>query len=542
MLIPRVKTKKKTIDDEDELAARASIDLPTQLEFLTEYSQSRTYMSRTASLGPSSMRESTTTTLIDSWDSEGKGDSPTIVISHVSDFMDGLFGKANKPFGEEEFISFMQNKYNNGKPIDSATLLAAVGASNGIITGSMVNNLLVKLEHASDSVAQSFPGYRVVSSDTLLEAFVKALTLETPADYLRIALLHYNGCIVEQNYRRALSFIDHAVSLNSARGFAYLGVLKFQGHGVSQSDYAAFSNFKLSAKGEDSFGMLCLYKCYQHGFGCEKDTVRARKWAERAAKIDHIGKYEFSKYLLELGELKLSAEYLEKAAESGLVEAKYEMGCYYRDGIGVDKSNLKAKVWFNQGASAGHNPSKNNLALLHNSSFDFHAGFSILSELASENYAPAIYNLGYMYEKGMGVEMDLRRATDLYHLGASHGYPQAQHALAQCYRSGKGVQADMGKFENWLTSAAEKNLAAAQSDLGLHLEYNATCKEDLEEAMSWYKKAGDAGEVNAMYNLGVLYKTGHKFLERNEEQALYWLSKAAKIGDIESQKELDALR
>ena len=54
--------------------------------------------------------------------------------------------------------------------------------------------------------------------------------------------------------------------------------------------------------------------------------------------------------------------------------------------------------------------------------------------LAKENNAGAKANLGYMYEHGLGVKMDLDTAMEWYSKAIEGGSAEAAHNLAMMYR------------------------------------------------------------------------------------------------------------
>ena len=67
----------------------------------------------------------------------------------------------------------------------------------------------------------------------------------------------------------------------------------------------------------------------------------------------------------------------------------------------------------------------------------------------------AQYNLGFMYEKGLGVPQDYAAAVKWYRLAANQGHATAQNNLGVMYGDGKGVpQQDYVQAYVWLTLAA----------------------------------------------------------------------------------------
>jgi hypothetical protein len=65
-------------------------------------------------------------------------------------------------------------------------------------------------------------------------------------------------------------------------------------------------------------------------------------------------------------------------------------------------------------------------------------------------------NLGWMYERGRGVEKNLTEAFHLFKESADQGNPYGQMNLGLMYENGTGVQQDMQQAINWY------HLAAAQ--------------------------------------------------------------------------------
>ena len=76
------------------------------------------------------------------------------------------------------------------------------------------------------------------------------------------------------------------------------------------------------------------------------------------------------------------------------------------------------------------------------------------------------YSLGFCYQLGKGVAIDLKKAVELYTLSAEQNYAPAQYSLGFCYQLGKGVAIDLKKAVELYTLAAEQKYAQAQCNLG----------------------------------------------------------------------------
>jgi len=67
-----------------------------------------------------------------------------------------------------------------------------------------------------------------------------------------------------------------------------------------------------------------------------------------------------------------------------------------------------------------------------------------------------------------------------------------------------------------------------------------------EEAMSWWKEAGEKGSVNALYRIGEKYRDGvlrdkEVVVERDFAEAAKWLTRAAELGDERAHFDLGGL-
>lgn len=69
--------------------------------------------------------------------------------------------------------------------------------------------------------------------------------------------------------------------------------------------------------------------------------------------------------------------------------------------------------------------------------------------------AEAQYQLGMIYLRGEGVEINQKSAAEWFKLAAEQGHMAAQLALADCYTYGWGVEVDESKAEYWKNKSNE---------------------------------------------------------------------------------------
>jgi TPR repeat protein len=106
-----------------------------------------------------------------------------------------------------------------------------------------------------------------------------------------------------------------------------------------------------------------------------------------------------------------------------------------------------------------------------------------------------------------------------------------------CYREGTGVKADPAEAIKWLTSAAEKNNANAQYELGNQL-YGATADPAKDViAIRWFRKSAEQLQAAACFSLGNCYLNGRGVVQNKIEGLAWMLMRAEKLGR-ESKDEL----
>ena len=112
----------------------------------------------------------------------------------------------------------------------------------------------------------------------------------------------------------------------------------------------------------------------------------------------------------EANNLPLAYKEFREAADAGDVGSQYNVALMFEQGIGVEKDEKQAVVWYekasNQGSSA------------------------------------AQFNLGVMYENGRGTEVDFAKARKWYRKASVQGDPLAIGNLGMLYVRGDGVKED----------------------------------------------------------------------------------------------------
>ncbi|KTC85900.1 tetratricopeptide repeat protein [Legionella drozanskii] len=285
----------------------------------------------------------------------------------------------------------------------------------------------------------------------------------------------------------------------------------------------------------------------------------------------------------------------------------FVLGTYYSQGIGLSKDAEKGLALLQQAADASFSYASLNLAVLkHQQGESFlddlikarDEGNTTASLLLADYYlaqaddpanmqqAREIYQylaekgdkegqvkLGYLYDTGLGGQLDRELAAKWYLASAEQGQPIAQFLLGQLYQLGRiGKEPNYAEAKKWYAAAqaaypkaavalgfiydtvednylkalesyqlaAQKGDAVGEYDLGLIYEKGKGLPVDYAKAQALFTKSSDKGYSEAMTQLAGMYFNGLG-AERNEQKALQLYKQAAALGDPDALYQLGLL-
>jgi hypothetical protein len=131
---------------------------------------------------------------------------------------------------------------------------------------------------------------------------------------------------------------------------------------------------------------------------------------------------------IRLGHVQDAVRILERTAQGGTAEAKYQLGALYRAGQGIERDEKKAHRWMKAAAEQGH--------------------------------AKAQYSLGKMYFDGRGATADRILAVDWLRKAALQGHGQAIKFLADMPTAAPSAARGPG---GWGATIARSDTAPARS-------------------------------------------------------------------------------
>ena len=118
----------------------------------------------------------------------------------------------------------------------------------------------------------------------------------------------------------------------------------------------------------------------------------------------------------------------------------------------------------------------------------------------------AQYNLGIMYNKGFGVEVDKKEAVGWFLLSAEHGNMLAQYALGYAYYKGEGVLQNFESALRHFKNSAFQGHPSSQVNIGKIYFLGQGIEKSLPKAHMWWRIAEEKGLNGAYENIIMVEK------------------------------------
>lgn len=177
----------------------------------------------------------------------------------------------------------------------------------------------------------------------------------------------------------------------------------------------------------------------------------------------------------------------------------------------TEKLNQKADHYINQG--------------------NVNRAIPFVKKSAKRGNAEAQYNLGYCYEKGVGVEIDQNKAIKWYQKSAEQNYTDAEYALMMAYAEGKGVEKNQETAFKYALRCAQKNDPTCMFNVIGSYQDGRGVEADSTELLKWAFKLAklpnpknqyQSGKItSARLQIAQMYTTGN-LVEQDLYEAYKW--------------------
>ena len=257
---------------------------------------------------------------------------------------------------------------------------------------------------------------------------------------------------VKENDKEAFRWFQKSALKGSPYGYYYIGLCYSNGFGVMQNlnrgeSYfsKAFKIFKERAISGDAEAQYHLGLCYQNGTGTMENLELANNWFCKASEQGHPN----AQYEVALREKDKSRAFslMKNAADHGIREAIFQLGIYYRNGIGCDSTITKGTELVLKSAQMGDGDAQVRIALCYEEGDGMPKSvaesFKWFKKAADENEMyEGFLETGCNYRDGHGIDHNynlainyLKEAADL----ESHDDLNASVALKNLRRLGRNV-------------------------------------------------------------------------------------------------------
>ncbi len=144
-----------------------------------------------------------------------------------------------------------------------------------------------------------------------------------------------------------------------------------------------------------------------------------------------------------------AAIWFREASDSGIGNARYNLGVLYHQGLGKKRDLTRALYWYREAAKLGHAEAQYNLGIAHiegiGTEYNPQLAAAYFERAANNGIMEAAYNLGLIYDNGLMGQSKPDEALLWYKIAADQGSKEAQSAMEQL---AKTLQIDMNDINN----------------------------------------------------------------------------------------------
>lgn len=192
------------------------------------------------------------------------------------------------------------------------------------------------------------------------------------------------------------------------------------------------------------------------------------------------------------GDFVKAAKIARSLADKGCVNSAYNLGVYYFYGTGVTQDYIESFKYFKLAADAGHTDAQFNLGELYYLGLgtikSYRESAKLTKILADKNDVDGLVHLAILYKKGIGgYPKDINKAIEYLILASNQNYAIADYNLGKLYEEGLGVKQDYSEAARFYRLASDKNYSKAQEKLALFYLKGFGVKENKRESEKLFK-------------------------------------------------------
>ena len=397
--------------------------------------------------------------------------------------------------------------------------------------------------------------------DLGIQAFRRAAERGHGLSQVQIGMMYYHGKFYEQNRALAAEWLEKAASQGVPNAQQNLGVMFLKGEGVPVDHQQARKWFeRAAAQGitQAQQRLAAMDAAHSDAKAADADAsgsigpptvvsstkARVHDVVPTALFMDyrmerHLKIFEIPENLGSNGSY-LSALGLtdDSNRSQGMEKKVFERVCNYAKNGNPSTEALAGVLTFNRSTTGVGRAAAHRLLSRAAASGHLHAqylltrvwpepdrppmGGGALWEAAKQGDVHAQYELGGRYRRGEGFEEAITLSTQWYQKAAAQGHPEATYCMAMAYLHGWGIERDPAKALTAFQWCAERGDRDAAYWLFTLYEFGEVdIREDKAESARWLRRAGELGDPEAQYQLGLTPPPdceGGPWLEKAEAQ------------------------
>ena len=169
-------------------------------------------------------------------------------------------------------------------------------------------------------------------------------------------------------------------------------------------------------------------------------------WAQAVESPEAVAHFEAGIAAYEADNLPLAYQEFLAAARAGHADSQFNVALMYERGIGVEKNEKQAVVWYGKAAAQGNMAAQYNLGVLYENgrgtAVDFSKANAWYRKASVQGDALAIGNLGMLYVRGQGVTENKVAGVALLLVSATMDPSPENHAKRNISAT-RGLTAEM---------------------------------------------------------------------------------------------------
>lgn len=383
----------------------------------------------------------------------------------------------------------------------------------------------------------------------LADAIVEASKGNSGAQFYLGKIYFYGWFEVQQNYKYAFDWFKRSFDNGYDDASTYLNWFYQEGVVVPQDKEQAFIYAKISALNGNSLAQINV-AIYYFEKGTEICNTEGLKWLSIAANLGDnnavymLGKAYLEGKIVEQDTIK-AIELLHQAIQMNNDEAMLILANCYKEGNGVKKDINKCIELLEQAKECGNVKALENLSEIYSYKetpelLDYEKAFEYDCLAAMKNSSTGYLYLYYDYLNGWGTEQNNQTAFNALNNAIQLNSAKACRIMAELFETGSE---DFNIKQNSEQALFYYKKAAELGDIDSIIKASEYYKkgigdtQDFKQSFDYALQAALNNDSHSQYVIGKYYRLGQG-VEQNDSEAFNWFKKAGEKGLLVALQEL----